>query len=65
MALGRGTPGVLEGGYQLSPEARARAGINDSAIHVDFMIGSEELNVDGVRRTGERVAILRKGDWAL
>jgi leucyl aminopeptidase (aminopeptidase T) len=29
------------------------------------MIGSEELNVDGVRRTGERVAILRKGDWAL
>lgn len=65
MALGRGTPGVLEGGYRLSPEAREWAGINDSAIHVDFMIGSEELNVDGVRRTGERVAILRKGDWAL
>ena len=39
--------------------------VNLSATHVDFMIGSEELNVDGVRRTGERVAILRKGDWAL
>lgn len=65
MALGRGTPGVLAGGYQLSREELARAGINDSAVHVDFMIGSEELNVDGVRRTGERVAILRGGDWAL
>lgn len=63
MALGRGTPGILEGGYALSKEERERAGINDSAIHVDFMVGSEELSVDGWRRTGERVPILRKGDW--
>lgn len=39
--------------------------INDSAIHVDFMIGSPELEVTGVTRDGERVPVLRDGDWAL
>jgi aminopeptidase len=37
--------------------------INDSGIHVDFMIGSEELEVTGVTTEGERVPVLRQGDW--
>lgn len=65
MALGRGTPGVLENGYGLSAKERDNAGINDSSIHVDFMIGSEKLNVDAVTVKGERIAILRQGDWVI
>ena len=38
---------------------------NDSAVHTDFMIGSDELEVTGITRAGERVPVLRRGDWAL
>ena len=37
--------------------------VNTSATHVDFMIGSPELEVDGVTADGERVPVLRAGDW--
>jgi aminopeptidase len=37
--------------------------VNESGTHVDFMIGSPELEVDGVTASGERVPILRGGDW--
>lgn len=50
--------------FPLEDEAdRARA--NTSAIHVDFMIGSVELDVDGITRDGDRVPVLRGGDWQL
>jgi aminopeptidase len=39
--------------------------VNESATHVDFMIGSPELEVDGVTASGERVPIMRGGDWQL
>ena len=39
--------------------------INDSSIHVDFMIGSSDLEVTGVTSDGERVPVLRNGDWQI
>jgi aminopeptidase len=39
--------------------------INDSGIHVDFMIGSQEVDVTGVTADGERVPVLRGGDWQI
>ena len=42
-----------------------RAKANVSAIHCDFMIGSSEVDVDGVTRDGERVPLLRGGDWQI
>jgi aminopeptidase len=39
--------------------------VNTSATHIDFMIGSPELDVDGVTATGERVPVLRGGDWQI
>ena len=39
-------------------------GINESMIHVDFMIGTEDLSVTAVTESGERVAIFRDGNWA-
>jgi aminopeptidase len=53
-------------GYQMpveDPEDRKR--VNRSRIHVDFMIGSPELAVDGITRTGDVVPVLRGGTWQL
>ncbi len=49
----------------LSAEQRVEKGVNQSSIHTDFMIGSDELEVDGVTASGEAVPILRAGDWLL
>ena len=65
MALGKGTPGILKEGYAMTQEEKEKAGINDSSIHVDFMIGSEELDVDGLTEGGIRKPIMRQGDWVL
>jgi aminopeptidase len=58
IALGSAYPFVLE-----DEADRARA--NLSATHVDFMIGSPELEVTGITATGERVPVLRHGDWQI
>jgi aminopeptidase len=39
--------------------------VNASAIHIDFMIGSPELEVDGITDAGERVSVLRGGSWQI
>ena len=40
-------------------------GVNDSMIHVDFMIGSEDLEIDGITGNGEAVALFRDGVWCI
>ena len=55
IALGSGFPFLVEG------DVVDR--VNSSGTHVDFMIGSPEVDVDGVTATGERVPVLRGGDW--
>ena len=57
IALGFGFP------FAVADEDLAR--INQSEIHIDFMIGSPELEVTGVTAAGERVPVLRDGDWQL
>ena len=64
LALGRGFSNCLPGYEDLSDEAVASRGINDSMIHVDFMIGNEDLSVDGITENGERIALFRDGNWA-
>jgi aminopeptidase len=49
----------------LSPDERHERGVNHSSIHTDFMIGSNELEIDGVTAAGEAVPILRGGNWLL
>ena len=46
------------------PAAVAAAGGNSSNIHVDWMIGSGELNIDGITQDGDRVPVMRNGEWA-
>lgn len=64
LALGRAFPTCIEGGTQMSKEEQLQAGLNDSLIHVDFMIGSSEMDIDGELADGTIVPIFRQGNWA-
>ena len=63
-ALGMGFKEVLPDGDNLTMEQAREMGINDSIIHVDFMVGAEDLSIDGVRPDGKAVPIFRNGSWA-
>ena len=63
-ALGAGFKEVLPDGAELSVEQAQARGVNNSLIHVDFMVGSEDLAIDGIRPDGSRVPIFRNGTWA-
>ena len=57
---------ALGHGYALGvEEAEDLARVNDSSVHVDFMIGSPELEVDGLTRDGDVVPLLRSGAWQI
>lgn len=63
-AVGQGFKEVLPEGDRLTTEEAAAAGINDSIIHVDFMVGADDLSVTGYRPDGSSAAIFRNGTWA-
>jgi aminopeptidase len=63
VALGAAYTFTLHGGEAMSDEEFERAGGNRSAAHVDFMIGSPELDVDGVLADGAVEPVMRGGDW--
>ena len=65
VAVGRGFPEVLEDGENISPEERTERGINDSMIHVDFMVGTRDLMIKGVRADGSETVIFENGTWKL
>jgi aminopeptidase len=64
IALGAAYAENLDGHAELSGAQRLQAGANDSIIHVDWMIGSGEMDVDGVRADGSTIALMRSGEWA-
>jgi len=52
-------------GFEILADGDEVGRVNRSATHIDFMIGSPELEVDGVTAAGERVPVLRRGDWEI
>ena len=64
VALGSAYKFTLAGGEAMGDEDFERAGGNRSGVHVDFMIGSGELDVDGVLANGSAEPLMRKGEWA-
>ena len=65
LALGFAFQENIEGGATMSPEEFEAAGGNSSQVHMDFMVGTNRLNVEGVTRDGKREAILRQGEWVI
>jgi aminopeptidase len=63
IALGQAYSSCLEGGDACSPEELAARGANSSLIHVDWMIGSDKIDVDGITATGETKPVMRAGEW--
>ena len=64
LAFGRPYPENLEGGVEMSKEDLAARGANDSMQHLDFMIGTRGMNIDGVQADGTVVPVFRNGNWA-
>ena len=64
LALGAGFADCIEGYENMTLEQCRKLGVNDSMIHVDFMIGSEDMNIDAVCEDGRTVKIFRNGNWA-
>jgi aminopeptidase len=64
IALGQAYSSCLKDGDKLTPEQLAGKGANDSLIHVDWMIGSGHIDVDGITASGSAEPVMRRGEWA-
>ena len=64
LALGSAYKFTIAGGEGMSDDAFEQAGGNRSATHVDFMIGSSDLDIDAVHADGTVEPLMRRGDWA-
>ena len=64
LAVGFGFPDTIKGFENKTLEECREMGINDSMIHVDFMIGCEDMSIDAITRDGKTVPVFRNGTWA-
>lgn len=64
LALGSAYAFSLEGGTEMTREELNEAGLNESNTHVDFMIGSDQMDIDGIKEDGSSVPVFRNGTWA-
>lgn len=64
LAIGNAYAFCIEGGKSMTKEELEQNGLNSSLTHVDFMIGSAEMNIDGETADGKREPLFRNGNWA-
>ena len=64
LALGRGYTNTVKNFASYGREQFAAMGINDSSVHVDFMVGTRDLFITGVTKEGARLPIFERGNWA-
>lgn len=64
LALGVGFPECYDGGYEMSAEELREHGVNTSATHVDFMIGTDDLTITGIQADGTEVPVFVNGQWS-
>jgi aminopeptidase len=65
IAFGDAILSAVEGGEKLPSGGRRKRGVNESAVHTDFMVGGPDVDISGVTRDGTEVPILRGDDWVL
>ena len=64
LAFGKAYPPCLSGGSGMDDQELRAHGLNDSMIHVDFMVGSDDLSIMGTKADGTTVPVFINGDWA-
>lgn len=64
LAIGSAYAFCIEGGKEMNSEELKKYGLNQSITHVDFMIGSDKMDIDGILEDGTAEPILRGGEWA-
>lgn len=64
IALGQCYADCFINGTKMSPDEIAKRGGNKSLIHIDWMIGSDKIDIDGIKADGSTVPVMRKGEWA-
>ncbi|AMB99556.1 peptidase M29 [Aerococcus urinaehominis] len=64
IAIGAAYPTNIVGGEKMTDQELIDRGINRSHVHVDFMIGSPDMDIDAIDQDGNRVPIFRQGEWA-
>ncbi len=64
LALGKGFSECIKGFENMSLKERREKGLNESMIHVDFMIGSKDLKIVGIKADGSEILIFNEGNWA-
>ncbi len=65
IALGNSYRESIMGGEEMSEEEFEAQGGNKSLVHTDFMIGSDQLDIDGLTADGSRTPLMRSGEWAI
>ncbi|MCT4509367.1 MAG: aminopeptidase [Tepidibacter sp.] len=65
LAFGMPYPTCIKNGTEMTPEELKKAGANDSLIHEDFMIGSEDMNIVGLTYDGKEIQIFENGNWVV
>ncbi|HEL0560004.1 TPA: aminopeptidase [Streptococcus equi subsp. zooepidemicus] len=65
IAIGAAYAFSVKGGTEMTNDELKAAGLNRSTAHVDFMIGSEQMDIDGITKDGQVIPIFRGGEWAI
>jgi len=63
IAIGRAYPISIDGGVEMTPDELVECGLNQSTTHVDFVVGSPDLNVYGVLESDDEEPIISNGEW--
>lgn len=64
-AFGSAYTSCIEGAEDMSKKELEKEGVNDSLVHVDFMVGSNDLSIDGIDEAGNITPIFRDGNWVI
>ncbi len=65
LALGASYPTTVKGGNDMTAEELSKHGMNSSLQHVDFMVGTKDIDIDGIDYDGNVVALFRNGEWVI
>ena len=65
LAFGASYPTTVKDGNSLTPEQLSERGMNSSIQHVDFMVGTKDMNIDGITYDGKLIPLFRDGEWVI